>query len=312
MRKSLKSILMVMVLTISVVLLTNTVKADMGPKPTSDIKIIGMDEPYYFDLLVEFDKGEVTVLSEADIEEQLRYYYTDTHPDILNGYIDEDNYASYTLYYGNAPHYISVSDDDSNEFHIGYFRAPDVFKIALVTESGELLVSDIIHKQNFNAYFEVNIMDASVLESPLEVPDFVGTYTGNLYITDVDEILGYETIALQTIINVTLTLIIELGVLFLFGYREKKSYKTALILNLITQTILTIFILFAFKSWSIFGAVGVFLIGELIVFTIEIVTYRKLLKENTKTKATIYALVANAGSLVLGYIFTVIVGTMLF
>ncbi len=311
MRKLLKSILMVLVLTISLVLISNTVKADMGPKPTSDIKIIGIDEPYSFDLLVKFDEDEVSVLSESQIQERIEYdYYLETYPDILNGYIDDDNYASYTIYTSGPPHTIRVSEDDSNQFHVGYFAAPDVFKIAIVTESGELIVSDIIHKHNFNAYFEINILDSSILETPLEVANVNGTFSGTLYIADVDEQLGYGVIILQTIINVTITLIIELGILFLFGYREKKSYKTALFINLITQTILAAFILFAFKWWSIFGAIGVLLLGELIVFIIEIIVYRKLLKENTKAKAIIYAIVANISSLVLGLLFTSLIGSM--
>jgi hypothetical protein len=82
--------------------------------------------------------------------------------------------------------------------------------------------------------------------------------------------------------------------------------------NLATQTLLQVFVVLGFWLWSGFGAVGVLLLGELIVLILEIILYVRLLGEKTKLRAGLYALAANAtsfmGGLVLLGIMTAIFG----
>lgn len=271
-------------------------KADMGPKPTSEIEIIGMQGPYYFDLLVEKSADVVRVLTETQITNQIKYdYYSEEYPSVLNGYRDDDGFASYTLY-TDMPHYMSQDDTNPNLFSIGYFAAPSVFKIALVTETGALIVSDIIHKQNFNAHFIYDLTNETINETAIDHPIYNGY-------GDTTEEIPFIQMLIQTLICVIGTLIIEIGLLFAFGYRTKDSYKKAILINLLTQTILAFMITYGYVFWgNIFGALGVLFVGEIVVFISEILLFRRTLNEQSKTKATIYALVANFTSLIFGFL----------
>ena len=286
----------IVILFMTIILLSGVfqIKADMGPKPTSEIEIIGMQGVYYFDLLVEKNEVYVTVLTETEIQDQIEHeYYNDEYPSVLNGYIDEDGFASYTLY-TDIPHSISQDTDNPDLFHIGYFVAPSVFKIALVTESGDLIVSDVIYKQNFNAFFTYDLSN-DVINETANVQIFAG-------VGDVTEDIPYTAMLIQTLLCVAGTLAIEIGLLFAFGYRTKDSYKKVIIVNLITQSILAFMVAYGYVFWAnIFGALGVLFVGEIIVFTFEIIIYRKILLEKTKTKAILYAFVANFVSLLAGF-----------
>ena len=192
----------------------NVALADTGPKPTSYIEITGIEEDYYFDLLIEYDY-EVPILSSLEIEEQLSWeYYSDIYPVVLNGYQDEDGFASYTLY-TSMPHTISQLDNP-NEYLIGYFRAPSVFKIVIVTESNEIYISDIINKTYFSASFVFDISLNSISEE--EHTSYI--YDENNYFDvydnagDVNQ--GYPIIQmiLFAIVGLIVTLIFEIGILY--------------------------------------------------------------------------------------------------
>jgi len=53
----------------------SSVSADMGPKPTATIKVIGVSEPYYFDILYYIGSSDAKVLNEEEIFNQIDYYY---------------------------------------------------------------------------------------------------------------------------------------------------------------------------------------------------------------------------------------------
>ena len=54
--------------------------ADVGPKPTADILIIGIDEPFYFDVLVEMPEG-IEPLGTTDLKDKIEYnYYRSDYP----------------------------------------------------------------------------------------------------------------------------------------------------------------------------------------------------------------------------------------
>ncbi|MDD3712755.1 MAG: hypothetical protein PHZ28_04620 [Candidatus Izemoplasmatales bacterium] len=270
--------------------------ADMGPKPTATIKVIGIEEPYYFDILFYVANHEIDVLTETEVAEQIEYYYyADEYPDILNGYKDNDNYASYTLY-RDIPH--GVSNPSPNTFFLGYAYPPQEFKIALVMESGEVLISDIIKRDLFTAEFVYDLTDYDISSEQPVLIDGVNVYqTGSDYVR---EIIPWKNIVLQFVLTVFFTLLIEVGLLALMMYKLKNSYKLVLIVNVITQSILHISLILGTLFASLFGFIGVFVIGELIVFILEIILYAKFLKEQSKLRAILYAFLANIASLVIG------------
>jgi len=271
-----------------------SVKADMGPKPKTTIEIVGFDQPYVFDLLYKSNK-EINVLSETEVLERIEnYYYLDYFPEELNGYVDDEGFHSYTLYRG-IPNYIGF--EEPNKFIAGYFSPPDVFKIALVLESGEIIVSEVVNKTLFDANFTFDLSDFSIENA---TPTIINGRTVYQLDNSVTEIIPVGKSILQFVITAIATILIEVFVLFVFRYKLFASYKLVVIVNLITQTLLYASMVIGYLGASLFGYLGVLIIGEIIVFTIEIIAYLKLLKEQSKPLAVSYAILANIISLVIG------------
>lgn len=93
-------------------------KADMGPKATADITIVGVDVPYYFDLLIQ--RAAIEPLAIEDINNIIEdNYYDDTYPiDALIGYQDSQGYVSRTLYSG-PPGSTSRVEDTTDTYRAG-------------------------------------------------------------------------------------------------------------------------------------------------------------------------------------------------
>ncbi len=277
-------------------------QADLGPKPTTDVEIIGLNESYYFDLLAQYDRSAVNVLSNDNFLYAIDpYYYSENYPRVLNGYYDNDGFAAYTLYAG-IPHTISQRTDNSNVFHCGYFAPPDIFKVVVVTESKNIIVSSVIEKELFNAYITFDLSDFSY--SDYNGTDYNGYKIYQLDAESISEDIPVTDTVLEVIITVIATVGIEFLLLLAFNYRDKKSIKLVIITNIITQLILYISLVLGYLYGNFWGYIGVLLSGEVIVFVFEIVIYMLLLKEHTKLRAFMYAIVANLISLIIGIIST--------
>lgn len=280
------------------------VKADMGPKPTTEVEILGVDEPYYFDLLKEFDETDVFELSTDRIESQISNYYLDSFPDVLNGYQDEDGFASYTLY--NAiPHVITQNVDNPDRYMCGYYSPPEVFKIVVVLKESETIyVSEIIEKEYFYSYFTWNLGDLSITETRNSNQYIIDDWNDYIVINNYGDV-GSNTFILayilQIVICVILTLLIEIFVLYLFGYKEKDTYKKVVYINLITQGFLQLLIVLGSINYNPAAILLITIVSEIIIFTFEAWIYRRIFKELYKDTALRYAIVANLASLAVGY-----------
>jgi lysylphosphatidylglycerol synthetase-like protein (DUF2156 family) len=84
----------------------------------------------------------------------------------------------------------------------------------------------------------------------------------------------------------------------IFGFRDKRSWITFLIMNLLTQGILNVILNEAspFASYLIFNLIFM----EFFVFIAEIIGILVLIKEHGRFRRVSYTLVANLASLVLG------------
>lgn len=269
---------------------------DMGPKPTIDLEIKGIDEPYSVDLLAPFGEDRVIVLDNEEIVNQTEnMYYKDDYPIVLNGYY-QDGFAAYSLYEG-IPHYITNDESTPHHYHFGYFSPPSVFKVVVVKASGDILISETVHKQLFNASIIFDLSEFSEAEA------LSTTYQGHTVYYDiatVSEDLHLSNTLLQIVVTVLGTLIIEGIVLVLFGYRKKQSYLRVLMVNLATQIVLYTVLSFSALRAGFFGYFGFLILGEIVVFTIEIIAYKKMLTEKNKNTALLYALVANFASMIIG------------
>jgi hypothetical protein len=291
-----KKLLFLLLFIFSTTGLIISVKADMGPKPITTVEIIGFDQPYSFDLLYKSDK-EINILTESEVNNQVEnYYYLDDFPEELNGFVDSDGFHSYTLYRG-IPHHISF--EEPNKYIAGYFSPPDVFKIALVLESGEIIISEIVHKTLFEANFIFDLSDFSLDNA---TPTTINGTTVYELDNSVTEIIPVGNSILQFVITALATILLEVFILFVFRYNTWQSYKLIIIVNAITQTLLYASMVLGYLAGSFFGYIGVLIIGELIVFALEIIIYQKLLKEKSKSLALFYTITANIVSLALGLV----------
>lgn len=100
-------------------------------------------------------------------------------------------------------------------------------------------------------------------------------------------------------VRVLLTLLIEGGIFWLFGYRKKVSWAIFGVTNLLTQTGLNL----ALTS-SIPGAYSYWLFGlvvlEILVLIVELIAYCLFLWEKKKSVGAGFAVLANVASLFLG------------
>lgn len=106
------------------------------------------------------------------------------------------------------------------------------------------------------------------------------------------------------LLYVLLTLLLEGLIFYLFGFRKKISWVAFVFINLITQALLHIWIdspnLFDSIRFSQDELIFCLISGEIFVFLFEAVAFGIFVKEKNISNRTIYALVANLFSLVLG------------
>jgi hypothetical protein len=258
-----------------------TVNADLGPKRTLDIEVIGIEKPYFLELLEKGTLESIEVLEEnfpnedeeGEIFPELLYIFTE------NGYVS----SYFVRPWGYFPTEIS-----ENNFRHSY-NPPSTFKIILIFEDNSYITSKPITTSLFNSKVTFDLTGINL--------DVVTSNAGTI-----EENLPVRTMTFELILRIIGTILIELIVLFLFGYTMKKSYLFVTYVNLITQVTLTGF-MFMMKYFyaPVFGELAVLAVGELLIFTIEIILFRHYLTEKSKNRAMLYALIANFFSLVASF-----------
>ncbi len=257
------------------------VRADVGPKSSVELTIIGAPETYAFDFLIPLRWS----MQDDFYEGHLDNYYLDVYPEALIGYQDSDYFASCFLY-SNAPcyfHFVEAkSGEDGDVFRHTYFSAPKTFKAVIVTDEGHIITSPELNRTLFDARVTWDLTGVDLTQPQSNAGTISESYPVGAGILDF-------------LLRLTLTVVIELGILFLFMYRKRESYLFVLKINIITQTLLTLGILLAYYFTSIFGAIALLFIGEIVVITVETVLYGTHLPKTEKkvTPAIIYGVTAN-------------------
>jgi len=101
--------------------------------------------------------------------------------------------------------------------------------------------------------------------------------------------------------RITITIIIEMIIFYMFGFREKRSYYIFLLVNLVTQFFLNYNINNMLPTTSYLMLNIIFM--EIIILITELITLNLLIKEKNKIRISLFVIVANFLSyLVGGYI----------
>ena len=290
----------ILILAVALILLPiQQSSGDIGPKPTITITITGIEEDFYFEVL-QLESRDVDPnpgYSQYDID-----YYGDVFPEQLIGYQDNDGYASYTIYHccGYDQTYEGVVDG-VHTFTLKYYR-PNPFKIALVIkETGTIITSKEIHADYFHATVNWDLTGVDVSESSEGLGMISGRYEKEPFIeTFYISVLDFQ-VQVNFFYRVALTIIIELGILLLFGIKERKLLLLVVAVNIITQLILNIAIIRANELGGAFYYLFMLLLMEGIIFLLEFIAYMVIFRKKLSAgKILLYALLANAASFLIG------------
>ena len=279
-------------------LLTVPVFADFGPKPQLTVRVEnGPEELYYLDILAEGDASRYREGTVGGLSEEERTALDQALLADLTAAVPEGWYGCLTqgrLVWGNI-------DSEDGVFQFGYLGVPDVYRILLVTKSGETFLSEPVERQALQSSAAVDWAARTVKTPPLWK--------------------GYIVQFLATFLP---TLAIE-GLLFLlFRLWSRRNALVFLGVNLLTQGGLTLWSSLRTvrhgSFWArmlqsdlesavrFFDAGGLLaqlgddwlLPAELLILLTEAVLYRKLFRDCSKKRAALYALAANLCSFLLG------------
>lgn len=268
-------------LTISV----QTVRADMGPKPSLVVTIKGVDEPYSFDLLT--DNGNIDDFNEEWYDFDM-YYDANGYPNPLIDYQDDNGYSSYFLY--DTPS--SISQVSAHVYEMNYL-APDEFRIVLYLKDADtIVVSKRIETDSFDATVTWDLTGVDLSRSSVNHGLITGTTTDNPW-----SLSHWYVTGLRAIGRVVMTLLFELGILYLFRVRKKQAFVHVGIVNVVTQLTLSVLVILSWVAGGPFFYILALLLLEFVVLLVEFIAYIVVLKQELKPgMILLYAVIANAAS----------------
>lgn len=289
-----KKYIILLMMFVMFILCYGTVNADTGPKPTLEITVINPeDSSYYLDLLGK--EGEYGYFEATNGNEE----YDNMHDQPIYKY-NKDGWKAIHMrtWLLNGKLTGDPAEKDKNgkvltmKHSFGYVGVPQKFKIIIQKSDGTIQVSDIIRNGYFNARVKYDMKTNQVLSVR-------GNILKNGAKLDKEFLKDY-------LVRLLLTLIIEVFLAIPFFYSKPKRLLLIAVVNIITQTFLTIAMLFNYPFMSNMpfntGYLAVLAIGEVLVFLAEYLIYVKLFGKEEKTQIAAYTLIANAVSIAAGFI----------
>ena len=280
--------------------LSLSVSADIGPKPSVNVSFPDLgDTLCYATLLSKTDStGPESVWSgeekDARHNENPNYEYLDYGYDIWKAFVDYDEKDPFFFLQ------CIWQVNGTKELNWTYYP-PSEFKVLLYfPETGEYSVSEVFGRYAFDSYFTVRTEGTRFsveYDEKLSSNDRINAYKSYNY--------GKELVSLA--VRIVLTILIEILIGLLFGFRAKKQILTIAAVNAVTQIILNVLlsVLYINRASDVF--VFLYFLCEVVVFVIEAAVYCRLLKKNgAKEKSNIYyalySLAANAVSFAVGWL----------
>lgn len=288
-----------------VFLLTSTtpIEANAGPPANIRLRVVHDGQDFQLDFLIphppltpaEITQGRETALGIGEDFLFDRYFYS-SFPDVLIEFQDPEGFVSNTLYGKSSFHYHEALLDRSEDRFTLYFDVPLEFKLALVLEGDIIIVSPFIEmtQYDFVITWDVRGEDLSLSRSDVGVISGLNAHP-----------ITYASTWIHFIARVLVTLAVELTVLWAFRFTLKKTVLQVLILNIVTQTTLTWGTIYAFytgRQQSLISVLAAFILGEVAVFTTEVVFMGLFVREHGFFRRVTFALVANTLSLIVGFV----------
>ncbi|NLY70952.1 MAG: hypothetical protein GX076_04640 [Clostridiales bacterium] len=269
--------LLVIIIMVIAFMMPITAYADMGPKDSLTVYVINPPaETYYLDLLTQkaesynnFHEGEREKLNQNMLSLLYSYENEGWKPALVEG--------------TGLPMWGDLIGKPSEKGYVhkfGYVGVPDVYRIIIVTESGNVSVSDVLTRKSL--YSSVTY-DYSTGHTT--VPSLWNSYLVQFFTTLIP------------------TLIIEGIILLLFGFALRENLKIFILTNIVTQIVLTLTVgLALIRSGPITAYLFQFPI-EVIILIIESIIFARYLKGNSRKRRIAYGIVANLASWGFGFFF---------
>lgn len=285
---------------------SQTVLADTGPKPSVVIDFEGLEgEIYYATLLSEASSTGPHSAPDSEYGGDARYKDGDEDYDIYRKFAEyEDADGFYFLqFFGDC--------SDGQQFRWGYYP-PQRFKILLYFPEKDCFLTDnvVYERYAFDSYFAVTVeMKAAGEEDSNMTVEQTGEKDGSLDMSVKKNIIlnakTYAQEVLALIARALITIVIEIGIALLFGFREKKQLRLLVAVNLATQIALNLILYLLYYKYIWISLLLFYPVLELLVSVVEGMLYTKRLNSDaartvSNARIWVYALAANAASFALG------------
>ena len=247
--------------------------ADIGPKPSVSVTIEGAADEMYFATLLSERKS--TGPASAYDGSYARYTADDEEYDIWEKFVAYEDCDGYYF----LQEFWDCTGKDT--FRWGYYP-PDPFKILLYFPEQDVFVSTGIYERYaFDTYYKISLEDFEVVS--------------------VEKTYDYSLEVVNLAVRIVITILVELLLALLFGFRSKRQLALLTGINVSTQIILNVSLNIINYNKGYFAFVFYYILLELLVLTIEAVVYGAVLRREkygtvSKTRAIAYAFVANAVS----------------
>lgn len=281
-----------------------TAHADTGPKPSVHILFENMgDELCYGTLLSQHESTGPASAFSGNIE-------TATPPSNYSTTPDYDVWRAFVEYKDSDGYYFLQESwlvSETKEIAWTYYP-PNSFKILLYyPETETFVVSGIYERYAFDTYYTVDMdgIEINSVEPDIRSTDVrINAYRSYNY--------GLEFLSL--IARIIITIVIEMAVALLFGFRKKEQLFILVAVNTATQIILNVLLNLTNYTSGPRNFIINYILLEIVVFVLEAILYCHLMKKRSEAPKknrfyVLYSLVANAASFAIGlWIATVLPG----
>lgn len=254
-----------------------TARADSGPKPSVVITAEGLEGRTCYGTLLSEDPyngpPDLAAIQAPDRETPEYEIWL-----AFEEYGDDDQFSFWGCFW-------KLGEDGSFQWDLS--TVPKTFKVLLYfPDEGGFMTSEIGERYAFDSYYT---MDLSGSGSGVSIP--------------LTESYNYTKEIVSLIARILITILLELLLALLFGFREKRQLLLITAINVLTQVILNVAVNILWYTRGTFFFI--FILGELIVMFIELVLYFAFLpgvsrKPADPVRIFAYAILANLLSLAAG------------
>lgn len=249
--------------------------ADTGPKPSIELNLKNINK----------SNIEIGILLDSDVSTSFRSQSTDLYS---KGYLDSNETYKYQ-------YFIQINSNGEDSLSINWtYRAPLKFKFYILDkDSNDFYITDLETRYTYNSHYEVDFQKLNVESHRI-------TLNHTIYTT-------YSV--LKFLLRLLICLVVELIIALLFKFR-KKDLLIVFIVNFITQLGLNLYLsISSYQNGNqlwIYILLGfpILILCEIIIFLVEALFYRLLIKNENISKKRIwtYAFVSNLISFIIGLI----------